>query len=326
MAAYVTYSRNLTLVLTRACAIRCLYCGFREDGAPLFSDNELRRIIEKAKRDGASEILIMSGEQPGSLPQVKEGLDDLGLKDFVDLACEVCERLLREGLLPHSNLGCLTYEELERLGRVNSSMGLMLENINRQFGRLVHPGKDIDARLRTIEDAGRLKIPFTTGILMGLGESQADRLSSLKAIGELEDRYGHIQEVILQPYVPNRGSTIVPIPPAYDELRELVTFMRTHFPRVAIQIPPNLTPLWPQLIECGANDLGGISSEPDVINPGSPWSAEEQYDEVLKARGYELRRRLPIYPRHYRQGWYSAGVGQALFRWTCTPEFRYYDI
>ena len=324
MEGWVTYSKSITIPLSRACLYYCLYCAFREDGVGLIPGGELDRLIYRARMDGYSEALLMSGERPEGRDEVREELKALGFKDFIDFALALSFRLLKEGLLPHTNIGCLNYEELERLKEANASMGLMLENINAEFGKRVHPQKDISARLKTIESAGMLKIPFTTGILIGLGESQEDRINSLKAIAETHKRYGHIQEIIIQPYTPNSRSRLIPHPPAFEELIELVVTSRRIMPDVVVQIPPNLTPRWLELIPYGAGDLGGISKEGDLINPENPWEGEEDYARLLMERGYRLKRRLPIYKRFYKMGWYSKAVKPTLESWVHKAEFEYY--
>lgn len=324
MKQFVTFSKSLTIPLTRACSNACLYCGFRQGGAGLITKEELDRLVWKAREEGYWEALLMSGERPEEKEVVREELRASGFDTFVHFARDVAARMLREELLPHSNLGCLSFSELNLLSEVNASMGLMLENIDQKFGKKVHPEKNIEARLSTIENAGRLKIPLTTGILIGLGESQKERLESLEAIGYLANRYGHIQEVIIQPYVPNKGSGIASVPAGFEEVKGLVKYARASMPEVAVQIPPNLCLFWRELVPFGAGDLGGISDGPDLINPARPWQEEKSYARSLGEMGYLLQKRLPIYERFYKKGWYSEKVGKVIGAWIEKRGFGHY--
>lgn len=218
----------------------------------------------------------------------------------MDFVYSVCETILEQGFLPHTNIGILTYDELARLREVNVSMGLMLENVDTALVRKVHPQKDISDRIRTIEDAGRLKIPYTSGILIGMGESVKSRFESLQVLADLQKQYGHLQEIILQNYVSNRGSKLLMCPVSLQEYQELIAYSKEIMPDVAIQIPPNLNPYWPDLIEVGAEDLGGISPEGDHVNIDSPWEQVAVYEGILAKRNHKLSKRLPVYEKYYK--------------------------
>jgi FO synthase subunit 1 len=207
--------------------------------------------------------------------------------------------------LPHCNLGVLTRDDLKELKDVNVSMGLMLETTAELEAHSHSPGKDPAARLQMIEEAGELKIPFTTGLLIGIGESEEDRIHSLEAIRAVHERYKHIQEVILQPFLPKPATAMENAnSPQFDAMKETVRAARSILPEeIAIQVPPNLTSP-KELIELGASDLGGISERTiDYINPEAPWPTEEELRTRIAP--YELRERLPIYPRYIKKGWYS---------------------
>ncbi|MEI7560769.1 MAG: 7,8-didemethyl-8-hydroxy-5-deazariboflavin synthase subunit CofG, partial [Actinomycetes bacterium] len=207
MAGRVTYSKNVTLSLSRSCASHCKYCAFATHQAHLQPPAEVERILDRAARQGVKELLVLTGERPESVQGVQERLDALGHADFVAYVVWACEQALARGILPHTNLGPLTSEDLARLRRVTASQGLMLESSAARLLETVHagsPGKDPAVRLATMRAAGDLRIPFTTGILVGIGETAAERLESLDAIAEVHAEYGHIQEVILQNFVPHR--------------------------------------------------------------------------------------------------------------------------
>src|SRR5215207_9669065 len=201
MARRVTFSRNLTLSLSRTCRCYCKYCAFATHKAHLHEPGEVERILDGARRHRAKELLVLTGEAPDHHPGVRKRLLELGFEDFTAYAAWACERALERGLLPHTNLGVLSREELARLREVTASQGLMLESVNPDL--VAHQGsptKHPEWRLATIRAAEELRIPFTSGILVGIGETEEDRMASLEALAG----FSHIQEVILQNFVPHR--------------------------------------------------------------------------------------------------------------------------
>src|SRR5215213_4163906 len=202
----VTFSRNYTLSLSRTCRCYCKYCAFATHRAHLYEPDEVEARLDEAVRRRAKELLVLTGERPEVNPDVERRLNELGHEDFVSYVVWACERALERGLLPHTNLGALSAEDLGRLREVTASQGLMLESVSERLMETVHAGsptKHPAVRLQTIEDAGRLKIPFTTGILVGIGETEEERVASLEALAEVQKRHGHLQEVILQNFVPH---------------------------------------------------------------------------------------------------------------------------
>jgi len=320
----ITYSKSYTLVLTHSCANQCLYCGFRkkDEGIITFSDAE--EIIKTAKEKGHWEILVMSGEKPQKIRKVSSSFKNLGYKDFTSFALDICKLILKNSLLPHTNIGVLSCEGLNRLKRYNASMGIMLENINMRFGRTVHPQKNINERLRVIKDAGKLRIPFTTGILIGLGEAREDRRNSLKAIIELHNKYNHIQEIILQNFTPNRRSKIrIPDPITAEDWQELIRFVKDNSD-IPVQIPQNLNQDYTRMIKFGASDLGGISEGEDHVNLDSRWVMIEEISKNIESSGHRLKGRLPIYKKYFNLGWYSEEVGNVIKKYLEMEEFAYY--
>src|SRR5215207_4994360 len=201
----VTFSRNFTLSLSRTCRCYCKYCAFATHRAHLYSPEEVERMLDEAGRRGAKELLVITGERPEVNADVAERLAGYGHESFTAYVAWACERALERGMLPHTNLGVLPREDLARLREVTASQGLMLESVNPDL--VVHrgsPTKHPAARLETIRAAGELRIPFTSGILVGIGESPEDRVESLEALAEVHAEYGHLQEVILQNFVPHR--------------------------------------------------------------------------------------------------------------------------
>jgi FO synthase subunit 1 len=280
--------------------------------------------LDRAKEMQCSEVLIISGERVTEIPHIQKQLRSAGFNSFIDYATAIGRKILKNGFLPHTNIGTLERSEMTRLRKVNASMGLMLENSDRLWGKRIHPEKDIGKRVETIKGAGQLEIPFTTGILVGLGESKESRFASLEVIADIHRKYGHIQEVILQNYVPNEQSALPPSPLSLEDWKEMISFCKKRMPGVKIQIPPNLNPLWVDLIYLGANDMGGISGEPDFVNPRNPWEEIRVYEKKLHTRGVSLVPRLPIYREFYKKGWYSPRLKKVLARWVNRDEFQYY--
>ena len=306
----ITYSRKVFIPLTNLCRDYCGYCTFRRDpgdpGAHTMSPDEVLDVARAGEKLGCTEALFSLGDKPELLfPEMRETLRHLGYKSTLHYLEVMCELVLREtSLLPHPNPGLLSAEWIERLAAVSPSMGLMLETTN---ANLLAPGAAHDnapdklpaKRLKTIEDAGKQNVPFTTGLLIGIGESLEDRVDTLLAIRELHERYGHIQEVIVQNF---RVKPTIPMAhwpePSQGDMLRTVAVARLLLPDVNIQAPPNLSaPYYEELIEAGINDWGGVSPlTPDFINPEAPWPHLEQLRLRTDAKGCELRQRLPVYP------------------------------
>ena len=202
----VTFSRNFTLSLSRTCQCYCKYCAFATHRPHLYAPDEVEKMLDDAARRGCKELLVLTGERPEVNDEVARRLAAYGHEDFTSYVVWACERALERGLLPHSNLGVLDRDDLARLREVNASMGLMLESVSERLMDTVHAGsptKHPARRLATIEAAGELRIPFTSGILVGIGETEDERMASLEALAEVHERHGHLQEVILQNFVPH---------------------------------------------------------------------------------------------------------------------------
>ena len=327
MTRTITYSHNVFLPLTNLCANRCDYCGFCRDisNARLISRNEARDLISRAAKAGCTEVLLSMGERPWDVPGFGRLITEAGLAggvefDFIDYIIELCELAIESGLLPHTNCGLLSPVELERLAPYNASMGLMLETTAEVGAHRRSPGKSPILRLEHIAWAGRLKIPFTTGIMVGIGESREDRASSLEAIADLHRAYGHIQEVIIQPLEPKARTPMGSWPrPNTSVMQDTVRLAKMLLPEsVAVQVPPNLVDPKP-LIEAGASDLGGISPiTPDWINPERPWPPLDD----LRLEGYSLRERLPVYPKYVLSGWCKSKVKELVKALASPDGFR----
>jgi 7,8-didemethyl-8-hydroxy-5-deazariboflavin synthase CofG subunit len=306
----VTYSRKVFLPLTNLCRDYCGYCTFRRDpgepGAHTMTPEEVLAVARAGEKLGCTEALFSLGDKPELLfPEMRDTLRHLDYKSTLHYLEAMCELILRETtLLPHPNPGLLSAEWIARLAAVSPSMGLMLETTNRA---LLAPGAAHDnapdkvpaKRLRTIEDAGKQQVPFTTGLLIGIGETPEDRVDTLLAIRDLHERYGHIQEVIVQNFRAKPTIPMAHVPePTQSEMLRTVAVTRLLLPNVNIQAPPNLNaPYYEELLDAGINDWGGVSPlTPDYINPEKPWPHLEQLRLRTESKGQQLRQRLPVYP------------------------------
>jgi FO synthase len=348
MRRRVTFSRNLTLSLSRTCRCYCKYCAFATHTAHLYSPDEVIEILDGAAKRHVKELLVLTGEKPEVNPQVAERLSGYGHEDFTAYVVWTCERALERGLLPHTNLGVLGSRDLARLREVTASQGLMLESISERLMQTVHAGsptKHPARRLETIRAAGELQIPFTSGVLVGIGESEDERVASLEAIAQAHAEHGHIQEVILQNFVPHqryygeepaqiadaaaraywqtgvaedgaapafeRPSLPLPewaCPVSIEDMKRLIAEARRLMPDVGIQIPPNLADWWGELVAAGATDLGGLSANGDHISPEHPFPSPHQVRKRLQSDGYALTERLCVYPSYIDPEWLAAGV------------------
>ena len=337
----VTFSRNLTLSLSRTCRCYCKYCAFATHQPHLHEPDEVLEILDRAvSRHRAKELLVLTGERPEHNAGVAAKLAELGFADFTAYVVWVCEQALERGLLPHTNLGVLGREDLERLRAVTASQGLMLESVAERLMETVHAGsptKHPAVRMETIDAAGELKIPFTSGILVGIGETEEERMASLAALAELHERHGHLQEVILQNFVPHQSyygrepadiaegaaaeywRTGVADGPALDapkwaspvsleDMKRLIAETRRLMPEIGIQVPPNLSDWWPELVAAGATDLGGLSANGDHISPEHPFPSPAQVRKRLAQDGYALSERLCVYPEYIDPEWVSRPV------------------
>jgi FO synthase len=334
----VTFSRNVTLSLSRTCRCYCKYCAFATHRPHLHEPDEVRRLLDDAARRRVKELLVLTGEAPDHHPGVRERLAAWGFADFTAYVVWACQEGLERGLLPHTNLGVLGREDLARLREVTASQGLMLESVDPDLvAHAGSPTKHPKRRLDTIRAAGELRIPFTSGILVGIGESEETRMASLEALAAVQAEHGHMQEVILQNFVPHRryygeepgeiatgaaerywrtGLSDAPHrdlpawagPVGIDDMKRLVAEARRLMPDVGIQIPPNLADWWPELVAAGATDLGGLSANGDHISPEHPFPSPHQVRKRLAADGVALTERLCVYARYIDPDWVAQGV------------------
>ncbi|WP_436911192.1 7,8-didemethyl-8-hydroxy-5-deazariboflavin synthase subunit CofG [Halosimplex marinum] len=309
----LTFARNVFVPLTTACRYTCTYCTYYDPPgqAELMSPEDVREVVRTGADAGCTEALFTFGDDPDDrYTAVHEQLAEWGHDSIHTYLREVCEIAIEEGLLPHANPGDQTREQMATVADVNASMGVMLEttaDVQAHGGpRAKNPGQ----RLNTIRTAGELGVPFTTGILVGIGEEWADRAESLLAIRELHDRYDHVQEVIVQPVRENERWTDGS--PGVETLRRTVAMARAALPEeVSVQVPPNLAPVR-DVVDCGVDDLGGVSPvTDDHVNPDYKWPALRELEDIADYADVPLSERLPVYERFLPARLRSAGVDPA---------------
>ncbi|MBP6701814.1 MAG: 7,8-didemethyl-8-hydroxy-5-deazariboflavin synthase CofG, partial [Halioglobus sp.] len=327
----VTYSRKVFIPLTHLCRDVCHYCTFartpKKIGQAYMAVEEVLELCRQGARLGCQEALFTLGEKPElRYSAARRALDELGFADTLSYVEHVASRVLAEtGLLPHINAGCMTAAEIAGLRTVSASMGIMLESVAERLCQkgMPHygsPDKDPALRLQTLELAGQAAVPFTSGILIGIGETRRERIESLLALRAVHERHGHLQEVIVQNFRAKPGTLMAAAPePDLDDLLWTIAVARLVFgPAMSIQAPPNLSPgVLPQLVAAGINDWGGVSPlTPDHVNPEAPWPHLDQLARETAAAGKFLDQRLTIYPRYAMtaQRWVDPAVRPALLR------------
>src|SRR5437588_2687062 len=316
----ITYSPKVFVPLTQLCRDRCGYCTFAQPPArldsPYLSPDEVLAIARHGDEAGCHEALFTLGERPElRYPAAAEWLEQHGFASTVEYLVAMCKLVLDEtGLLSHANAGALFADELAALRPVSASQGMMLESLDPDLDcHRGSPDKTPERRLATLEAAGELAIPFTTGILVGIGESRADRLEALEAIAASHRRHGHVQEVIVQNFLPKAGTAMHAAPPCPpDEYLWSVAAARLVLPPdIHVQGPPNLSDDFGMLLDAGIDDWGGVSPlTPDPVNPDRPWPHLDRLRAVTEAKGFVLASRLTAYPEFVLspQRWFDAAV------------------
>jgi 7,8-didemethyl-8-hydroxy-5-deazariboflavin synthase CofG subunit len=316
----ITYSRKVFINLVNLCRDTCTYCTYKKEPGDLMlsmmDPQQVLAIAEAGKKFQCTEALFVTGERPEQkYGQAAMWLRSLGHSSTVEYIHEMSKLVLEKtGLLPHTNAGSLTKKEMSMLKDTNVSLGVMLETSSeRLMGKgMPHedaPSKNPKVRIKTLESAGELKIPMTTGLLVGIGETPEELVDSLFVIKQLHEKYGHIQEVIMQNFAPKPETGMAQFPPAHPEyFLRAVAMARLIMPEMNVQVPPNLNPeVFGQYIDAGINDLGGISPVTiDHVNPEFPWPSIASVRKVTEGRGRKLRARLPVYPEFIKGGFITS--------------------
>lgn len=309
---YITYAKNIFIPLTHICRNRCGYCAFRRDPSPatkpVMGEREIMDRVRDGTAQGVHEALFTFGEGPEYAPVVQDALAAMGYKTILDYLYHLCAEIVDSStILPHINAGVISHGEQRMLRDVSASMGLMLETSSeRLMSSVAHkdsPGKKPSHRIHAIRNAGKLKIPFTSGLLLGIGETTREIYESLMTLRELHDKYGHIQELIIQNFVPHKGTPMGDMQGASPELLvRTIAVTRLLFPDCSVQVPPNLaSQVLDEAVRAGANDLGGISPlTEDYVNPGHPWPTPAESGATVE--------RLPVYPGYITEEWLSKKI------------------
>ncbi len=331
----ITYSRKVFIPVTNLCRDYCSYCTYREEPSSgnviMLKPQHVIAVAEEGKRLGCTEALFMSGERPEQrYAEARVWLKSMGFSSTVEYVAYLCSLVLKSvGMLPHTNIGNLTYDEVKMLKECNASIGLMLENASDRLclKGMPHehaPSKNPRVRVRSIENAGKARVAFTTGLLIGIGESMQEVIDSLFVIKELHNRYGHIQEVIIQNFNPKADTPMaMHDKPSREYMLRVVALARLIMPNMNIQMPPNLNhnhnfthnhnynlnPGFHQFLSAGINDWGGVSPLTiDYVNPEAPWPSIEYMKKVTESKGFTLRARLPVYPEYINDEFISSNV------------------
>ena len=308
----VTFSKKAFFNIVNLCKDTCSYCTYKAEPGDvklsLMSKKQISELLQLAKKYKCVEALFVTGEQPEQkYPEAREWLKKNGFKSTTEYLIHSSELALELGLFPHTNAGNLNFDEMKELKKTNVSMGIMLENVSERLTERGMPhhlaaSKRPKTRLSILENSGKLKIPMTTGILVGIGETIEEVIDSIFAIKQLHQKYGNIQEVILQNFQPKQD-TIMKNTPSTDEnyFKTIVALSRIIMPEMNIQIPPNLSPKsYQSFLSIGINDWGGISPlTPDFVNPEFSWPEISKVDEYSKNAGFDLKCRFPIYPEFF---------------------------
>ncbi|MHA1460693.1 MAG: 7,8-didemethyl-8-hydroxy-5-deazariboflavin synthase subunit CofG [Promethearchaeota archaeon] len=326
----ITFSKNFTLSLSNYCQNQCGYCFYnqtipkenKEHNIVLIKEDKINDLIQTAIRCGCTEALLMSGEAPDNFKVVQKELEKRNYGDFFQFVRNLSETLLEVNLLPHTNIGVLSFAQLKCLKEFNASMGLMIESTCESLSNPggVHensPSKTPETRIKHIVNAGKLKIPFTTGLLLGIGEKLQDRVNDLLLIKELHQKYGHIQEVIIQNFTEKPGIQYRPKKSiTIEETLKTAGIAKLILEnKIAIQVPPNLIQNYEkEALEMGINDFGGISPiTVDYINPNHTWPKIDFLEKICESNGYELRERFPIYKKYInKKGFCSEHIKKSI--------------
>ena len=306
----ITYSRKIFINITNVCRDFCSYCTYRknplESSSIMMKPAEVLNLSKIGKKYHCTEALIVAGERPEErYAEAKLWLRQLGYTSLVEYVIDISEKIVKDtGLLPHSNLGIITKEEMKLLKMYNVSIGLMLESsseklLEKGMSHEFAPSKNPRKRIEVIKNAGRMKIPITTGLLIGIGETREDIINDLFLLKSINKEFENIQEIILQNFQPKKNTKMQDSPsPSNDYFLKIVSIARLIMPNMNIQIPPNLSPkIFSYFIDAGINDWGGISPVTiDHVNPEFPWPKIEELKYITESKRQRLRARLPVYP------------------------------
>ncbi len=308
----------MTVTLTRLCRNDCAYCGFRNNEEQLAVPYTTIKRCKLARKSNAREVLVMGGERPDGSNSIRSKLDVWGYESYIEYIYSICELVFLEGLLPNLNVGYMTEQEVKIVRRIAPTFTVMLESGSQEFlssgPHRNAPHKTLESRLEVIRNAGLGKVPVTTGVLVGIGESKKNLRDAFELMKDLHKEFGHIQNVVIQNFVPKANSAMADHPaPTKKEMLEAVEMARKVLPQdIILTVPLNLNPDIMPFIEAGVRDLGMIDLEYDVLAPDQGWPELSKIERQLKAKGWGMQRRLPIFTKYVRDNWYSRKLSQLL--------------
>ncbi len=313
-----TYSKNVFIPITEICKNDCGYCNFKKspddnEAIILKKEDEILNTLKESEKYGCKEALFTFGEDADEEEVVKKRLEDIGYEKMVDYTYDFCKSTLTHtNLLPHTNCGNMSYKDMKKLKEVNVSMGLMLETSSKRLMKTIahkkSPGKLPKRRIETITNGGKLKIPYTTGILIGIGEKKEEIVDSLLTIKKIHEKYGHIQEIIIQNFTPASGMEMENYPsPSLMDMVRTVSLAKLLFDNISIQVPPNLNYDTAQIfLLCGCDDWGGVSPlTHDYVNSSSPWPTLDYLNDLTQDCGNVLKERLAVYEKYINTDYLS---------------------
>jgi len=316
----LTYSHSLLIPLTRSCGAHCNYCTFKNNDDKLLSFDEIEQLLRTTIDTGICEVVLTSGQSLETLENVAAQWISRGYSSFIDYVRDICQLILENRLLPSVDIGPMSYTELESLAPYVAGVQLNLENINPEFSKSVQQNKSLDAKIETLSDAGLLRIPVTTGILIGAGESPDDLFQTIDAIAELHHKHGHIQSVIFQPLFLESAEPQTGV----DELQRLIKYAKNTLPNVAISLPANAPVAWFDALAAGVDDIGRIFEGYDGLDWKKPFPKLTEVERGLGRKGFFLKPRFPIFAQRFEHRSQDEQIASVFKEWMNKKEFVYY--
>jgi 7,8-didemethyl-8-hydroxy-5-deazariboflavin synthase CofG subunit len=319
----LTYSHSLFIPLTRACGASCRYCTFKQNDGKLLTFDEIENLVHRHAATGICEVVIAAGQSLEAIPEIQSQWTEQGYSSFIHYVSDVCQLILENNLIPSLEIGPLSYAHLETVAPFVASITVMLENVNTDFTSTIQEGKNTDEKIETISDAGLLRIPVTTGVLLGVGETLDDGFATLNAIEELHHKYGHIQSVVFQYVYSEKGALVNEL--VYDELQLLIKYSRQIMPEVAVSIPINSPLAWLDGIAMDIDDIGHVYEGTDGINLKEPFPKLPEIERTVNRKDYFLKPRFSIFESMYKKMALSEQVRYVLNDWISKKTFVAYQ-
>ena len=316
----LTYSHCLLIPLTRSCGAHCDYCTFKNNDGKLLSFDEIEELLRRTIDTGICEVVLSAGQSLETLDDISTQWQSRGYASFIDYVRDICQLILENRLIPSLDIGPMSYTDLESVAPYIASVQLLLENMNPEFTKTVQQNKSLDAKIETLSDAGLLRMPVTTGLLVGLGESPDDLFHTLDAIAELHHKYHHIQSVIFQHVFRETAEPNFKI----EDVRRLLAYSKKMMPDVAISIPANAPPSWLDVISSGVDDIGRIFEGHDGFDWNKTFPKLTELERGLSRKGVSLKPRFPIFAQQFAQRSHDELIASVYKEWMNKKEFIYY--